>query len=255
MSENENLVLFEDCGSYGVITLNRPDKRNAMNTAAQMQLQDILRSIAGKYPAVILTGAGPAFCAGIDLKERKERLEAEEKPREFSRGGHSWIETVEMIRRHPSVFIAAVNGYALGGGVSLINVCALAIAAEDAEIGMPEITFDSYPTVAGPSTQLRILRKHASWLILTGKRINGKTAEKWGLVNLAVPRDRLMEEARAVAEHIAQFNPVTLDWSRKALDEIPSHISDWTAALEYGRLVTSVIQNLIGKDKVTPKKF
>jgi enoyl-CoA hydratase/carnithine racemase len=252
----QDLVVLEDCGDYGVITLNRPEKRNAMNTAAQKALQHILREAVGRFAVMILTGAGTAFCSGIDLKERRERLaRGEDMPTEYSRQGHSWIETVEMIRKHPSVFIAAVNGHALGGGVSLINVCDLALAAEDAQIGMPEITFASYPTVAGPSTQLRILRKHASWLILTGKNIDGLTAARWGLVNQAVPRETLMDEARAVAARVAQFNPVTLDWSKKALDDIPAHVSDWTAALEYGRGVTSVIQNQLGSDKVTPKKF
>jgi len=252
---SDDLVLLEDCGSYAVITLNRPDKRNAMNTAAQKRLQQLLRDNVGRYPVAIITGAGPAFCSGIDLKERRERLERGEAEPEYSRQGHSWIETIEAIRVHPTVFIAAVNGYALGGGISLINVCDLAIAAEDAEIGMPEITFASYPTVAGPTTQLRILRKHASWLVLTGKRIDGITAARWGMVNKAVPKERLMDEARAVAEHVSRFNPVTLDWSKKALDDIPSKVSDWTTALEYGRTVTSVIQNQIGKDKVTPSKF
>ena len=252
---SEDPVLFEDHGHYAVITLNRPDKRNAMNDAAQDLLRRILSDTAGKYGAIVLTGNGPAFCAGIDLKERKQRLEEGSARPEHSRQGHSWIATVEAIRTHPSVFIAAVNGYALGGGVSLINVCDLAIAADSAEIGMPEITFASYPTVAGPSTQLRILRKHASWMILTGKRIDGATAKKWGLVNEVVPLDSLLDEARKIADHVGQFNRVTLDWSKKALDDIPSHVSDWTAALEYGRSITSVIQNQLGRDKVTPKKF
>jgi enoyl-CoA hydratase/carnithine racemase len=252
---SENLVTLEDHGGYAVVTLNRPDKRNAMSTAAQIALQDILRDMVGRFPVAILTGAGPAFCAGIDLKERRERLANGEVEPEYSRQGHRWIETIEMIRKHPTVFIAAVNGHALGGGVSLINVCNLAIAAEDAQIGTPEITFASYPTAAGPTTQLSILRKHASWMILTGKLIDGRTAARWGLVNAAVPRERLMDEAIAVAEQIAKFNPVTLDWTKKALDDIPSQVSDWTAALEYGRGVTSVIQNRLGVDKVTPKKF
>jgi enoyl-CoA hydratase/carnithine racemase len=252
---SDDLVLLEDRGDYAILTLNRPDKRNAMSDAAQDQLKAHLKATVGRYAAIVLTGAGPAFCAGIDLKERSERLKAGTVCPEYSRQGHGWIETVEAIRTHPAAFIAAVNGFALGGGVSLINVCDLAIAAETAEIGMPEITFASYPTVAGPSTQLRILRKHASWMILTGKRIDGVTAAKWGLVNAAVPADRLMDEACALAAHVGGFNPVTVDWSKKALDEIPGHVSDWTAALEYGRSVTSVIQNQLGRDKVTPKKF
>ena len=87
-------------------------------------------------------------------------------------------------------------------------------------------------------------------MILTGRSIDGRTAAKWGLVNVAVPAAKVMGEARAVAEGIAKFNPVTVDWTKKALDDIPSHVSDWTAALEYGRAVTAVVQNRIGKDKV-----
>jgi enoyl-CoA hydratase/carnithine racemase len=218
-------------------------------------LQEILRRCLGRYAAAVITGAGKAFCSGIDLKERRERLQSGDAPMEYSRQGHSWIETIEAVRKHPTVFIAAVNGYALGGGISLINACDLAIAAEDAEIGMPEITFASYPTVAGPTTQLRVLRKHAAWLILTGKRIDGRTAARWGLVNDVVPAAKLLDEAKQLAAHIAQFNKVTLDWSKKALDDIPAQVSDWTAALEYGRVLTSVIQNQIGKENVTPSKF
>lgn len=241
-------VLFEDCGHYACITLNRAGKRNALDRAAQLELQKILRETTGRYAAIILTGAGSSFCAGLDA-------EGDTGDGEHSRQGNVWIDTIEAIRKHPSVVIAAVNGEALGDGVSLINVCDLAIAAEDAGIGMPDITRAAYPEIAGPSTQLRILRKHASWMILTGKSIDGRTAAKWGLVNLAVPASRVMDEARAVAGEIAKFNPVTVDWTKKAIDDIPSHISDWTAALEYGRVITAVVQNRIGKDKVMPKKF
>lgn len=249
---SEQLVTVEDCSNYACITLNRPAKQNRMNRVAQIQLQDILRQCTGRYAAVILTGAGSSFCAGIEVAGPDDGSHSGP---EYSRQGHMWSETIEMIRKHPSVFVAAVNGDALSEGVSLINVCDLAIANEEAGIGLPEITSASYPTIAGPSTQLRILRKHASWMILTGKRIDGRTAARWGLVNAAVPAGRLMDEARAVAENIAKFNPVTVDWSKKAIDDIPAHVADWTTALEYGRVITAVIQNQIGKENIMPKKF
>jgi enoyl-CoA hydratase/carnithine racemase len=232
--------------------LNRPERRNALDRAAQLQLQEALRRCVGRYACVILTGSGAAFCTGVEAATPGD---VDAGDMHYSRQGDVWVETVEMIRKHPSVFIAAVNGEALSEGVSLINVCDLAIASEDATIGMPEIAGAGYPTVAGPSTQLRILRKHASWLILTGKRIDGRTAARWGLVNAALPASRLMDEARTVAENIAKFNPVTIDWTKKALDDIPGHVSDWTAALEYGRMVTAVVQNQIGKENFMPKKF
>ncbi len=245
---SQQSITLEDNGAYACITLNRPDHGNALDRDAQRELQDVLRQTVGRYKAIILTGAGASFCAGIDRDGGGAAPE-------YSRQGHAATETIELIRKHPSVFIAAVNGDATGDGVALVNVCDLAIAAEDAKIALPEITAACYPTIAGPSTQLRILRKHASWMLLTGRPIDGRTAARWGLVNMAVPASRLMDEAREIAEGIAKFNPVTIDWSKKALDDIPGHVSDWTAALEYGRVITSVIQNQIGKENFMPKKF
>ncbi|HEX2827491.1 MAG TPA: enoyl-CoA hydratase/isomerase family protein [Burkholderiales bacterium] len=239
-------VLMEDCGNYARITLGRA----VLDRASQLALQDLLKQSAGRYAAIVLTGANATFCTGI-----ADEAPADPALARFSRQGQTWVDTVEAIRKHPSVMIAAVNGAALGEGVSLINACDLAIAAEDAQIGLPEIAQARYAETAGPSTQLRILRKHASWMILTGRPVDGRTAARWGLVNVAVPADRVMDEVHAVAESVAKFNPVTVDWSKKAIDDIPSHISDWTAALEYGRVITAVVQNQIGKDKVTPSKF
>lgn len=84
-------------------------------------------------------------------------------------------------------------------------------------------------------------------MILTGKPVSAAMAAHWGLINKAVPADQLMSEARATAEGIAKLNPVTLDWSKKAMDDIPAHVSDWTAALEYGRGVASIIREQTGK--------
>lgn len=248
---SDRFVVFEDCTHYGCITLKAPDQRNAMNRAALLELQNVLKQCMGRFACVIITGSGPWFCTGADDEQEEESAPSAG----FSRQGDWWVETIEMMRKHPAVFVAAVNGEASGNGVALINACELAIAAEDAKIGMPEISTASYPALAGPSTQLRILRKHASWMILTGRSIDGRTAARWGLVNIAVPAERLMEEVRSIARDISKFNPVTVDWTKKALDDIPSHVSDWTAALEYGRLITSVGQNKVGKDKVTPSKF
>ena len=99
------------------------------------------------------------------------------------------------IREHPAIFVAAVNGFALGGGATLISMCDLAIAAEEAEIGMPEIGFGAYPQFSGPAAQIQLTPKRAAWLVLTAERIDGRTAEAWGMVNRSVALDRLMAEA------------------------------------------------------------
>jgi enoyl-CoA hydratase/carnithine racemase len=152
-----------------------------------------------------------------------------------------------IIRNHPAIFIAAVNGLALGGGATLVNVCDLAIMADDAEIGVPQIRWGIYPGIAGASMQVRTVRKHAAWPILTARSLSAADAVDIGIVNAAVPGERLLDEAKALAAHVAQFDPIALDWCKKALDQIPSHIADWSVALEYGRGVDSIIQDQLGK--------
>jgi enoyl-CoA hydratase/carnithine racemase len=237
------LILLEFLGE-GVarITLNRPEQRNAMNRDARAALIDSLDACRNADPAVrviVLTGSGSAFCAGIDLKEAAGK---EREPDTAEERRISWRAVQEEIARHPAIVVAAVNGFALGGGTTLINVADLALAAEDAQIGMPEIGFGMYPALAGPSTQLRLNRKHAAWLVLTAERIDGRTAQRWGLVNQAVPAEQLAGAALALAHKVASYDAVALQWAKKALWEIPAQTSDWSRALEYGEEVNGQIR-------------
>ncbi len=227
------LVLMEKKDRYAIVTLNRPEKRNAMSRAAQQELWAALDDAKSDCRVIIVTGAGDvAFCSGIDLSENRGRREDTERERQYAWGSNSWFETQEIILRHPAVFIAAVNGYALGGGGTLIHNCELAIASEKAEIGMPEVGFGVFPGLAGPAAIKRILPKHAAYMILTAKRIDAHTAERWGIVNEVVPHDQLMPRAEELAQHITQFDPVVLDYSKRALREIPN--LDWSRGIEYG---------------------
>lgn len=240
MESNEpaDLVNLEDHGAYAVIKINRPEKRNAMNRAARIGLMNLIEKIRGQVSVVVLTGVDQWFCAGIDLKEsRKDREEGRaEDP------ASDWNEVNLAIRRHPAIFIAAVNGIALGGGSTLINVCDLAIAAEEAEIGMPELSFATYPGLAGPAAQLALSRKHAAWLILTAQRISGSQAKLWGLVNECVPREDLLQSASDLAERLSAFDSVALAESKKAMDVIPHGISDWRQMFEFGARVNTAIR-------------
>ena len=233
-----DLVQLEDHGPYAVIRINRPEKRNAMNTAARQALMARVEQIHSTHKVAVITGTGAAFCSGIDLKEAA----AAETPRARELGAREWIEALLAIRRSPVIFIAAVNGFALGGGTSLINVADLAIAADEAEIGMPEMGFSTYPGMAGPATQLMLPPKRAAWMVLTTRRLDGPTAERWGLVNLSVPRARLEAEADTLARHVAQFDPVALAESKRALEAIPNRIADWPGAFEYGMSVNATIR-------------
>ena len=239
---SEELILFEEFERHAVITFNRPEKMNALSSPMVRELQERIEECRGRHSAIVITARGRAFCAGVDLRERNEWVRKGAKIR-GDNVRNRWYDTMcTVIRNHPAVFIAAINGLALGGGVTLVNVCDLAIMAEEAQIGVPQIEWGIYPGIAGASAQVRVVRKHAAWQVLTGRRIDAATAVDMGIVNLAVPGARLLDEANALAAHVAGFDPIALDWCKKALDQIPSHFSDWSVAMEYGRGVGSIIQ-------------
>ncbi|HEX4832438.1 MAG TPA: enoyl-CoA hydratase/isomerase family protein [Trebonia sp.] len=218
------------------ITLNRPAKRNALNREARQALLAALDQTRGTASVVIVTGAGGTFCAGMDLNQLSTGDAADE-----DELNEAWRTVQEQIRRHPAIVIAAAQGYALGGGSTLINTSDLAVVAEDAQIGMPEIGFGFYPGVAGPAAQLRLSQKRAAYMVLTAKRIDGRTAVDWGMANIAVPSDEVPAAALALARDVARFDQHALEWSKKALWQIPMHISEWRAALEFGAYVNAEI--------------
>jgi enoyl-CoA hydratase/carnithine racemase len=245
----EDLILFDEFDKYAIITFNRPEKMNALSSPMVLELQQRLDECRGRHSVIVITARGKAFCAGVDLRERNEWVRKGAKIR-GDNVRNKWYDTMgTIIRNHPSIFIAAVNGLALGGGATLVNICDLAIMADDAQIGVPQIKWGIYPGIAGASTQVRVLRKHAAWPILTGRSLSAAEAVDIGLVNMAVPGHTLLEEAKALAAHVAQFDPIALDWYKKALDQVPGHIQDWSVALEYGRSVDSIIQDQVGRSR------
>jgi enoyl-CoA hydratase/carnithine racemase len=237
-----DIVLLER-GSYAILQINREAKRNAMNRSARQNMMLALDYIKNRFPVVILTGAGSSFCAGVDLKERAEDLD-----RGILTASAEWVNVNVAIREHPSIFIAAVNGLALGGGATLINVCDLAVAADTVEIGMPEMGFATYPGMAGPSTQLSLSRKRAAWLVLTTERISADVAMQWGLINKCVPFAELMDCATAIARRVSQYNPNALAVAKQALDVIPASITGWRQAFDYAGLANAAIRQRNGNE-------
>jgi enoyl-CoA hydratase/carnithine racemase len=230
-----DLVLVEDRGEYAVLTINRPEKRNAMSAAARRRFRAALTETVEKK-AVVLTGSGPSFCAGVDL------VEARNTPRVTSRPSQSllsWTQCQADVRAHPAIFVAAVNGFALGGGSTLINNCELAVAAESATIGAPEMGFGAWPVQAGPAMIKRVLPKHAAEILFMAKRVDAATAFRMGLVNEVVPDDRLLERACEIAAHIASFDAIALDWGKKAYHQLQK--LDWDDALDYSTYTSSIV--------------
>jgi crotonobetainyl-CoA hydratase len=236
-------VLTERDGHVLIITLNRPEARNAVNGDLTLGLGTALEQAENdvEIRAVVLTGAGDqSFCAGADLKaiSRGESLNPP--------GTESW--GFAGMAQHPisKPVIAAVNGQALGGGTELVLASDLAVAAETARFGLPEV---KRGLLAGAGGVLRLPeqlpRKIAMHLILTGEPIDAATALRWGLVNEVVPADQVRSAALALAQLIAANAPVSVQASKRvavgiADGTIPSEAAAWEASdAAMMRVVTS----------------
>jgi enoyl-CoA hydratase/carnithine racemase len=237
--------------NWAEVRIAREAKRNALDRATRRGLLQAFEDLAGSVRCVVLTGTGGSFCAGLDLKERA----AETAGGQPDTAGDEWVALNMAIRRHPAVFVAAVNGTALGGGVTLVNSCDLAIASEQATIGCPELGFGVYAGASGPTSLLSLPRKRAAWLLLTADRIDAATAERWGMVNEVVPHDMLAARAHALAARIAGFHAAAIDETKKSLDQVPAVVADWEGAMRYGQTVNAAIRRRAAPDAEGWKAF
>ena len=201
----------------GIITLNRPQRLNAINNDLLREMMACLRQAAQDKEAdvVVLTGEGRAFCAGQDLKETNAGLSIEE----YLEEADGLQEVERIILKLGKPLLGAIRGYALGGGCEFAMSCDIRIAAEDAVFGFPETGVGLTVTTAGTKllTQLVGLGK-CKELILTGGFIDAEEAYRIGLANKVVPADRLMAETMKMAETIAGRSPLATRLSRTAID-------------------------------------
>jgi trans-feruloyl-CoA hydratase/vanillin synthase len=230
--EFETLRLETDEG-VTTITLNRPAKRNAMSPRLHEDMTTALEYL--RYDAatrvVVFTGAGQAFCAGMDLKEYFTDLKS--KPDEFERISRLAVEwRGRTLRYYPKPTIAMINGYCFGGAFSIVEGCDLAIAAEEATFGLSEINFKLFPGGSVSKSLANLLRpRDALWYGLLGRPFNGKQAAEIGLINIAVPLVSLREETMSIARELASKDPYALkatkDGYRYSLE------MSWDASISY----------------------
>jgi enoyl-CoA hydratase len=218
-------LLFTQDQSIATITLNRPEVLNAMNKQLWLDLKAAFQKVKedSQIQVVIITGEGRAFSSGADLKDSKDR--SIEEYRDYL---VELQETSRQIIRFEKPTIAAINGYALGSGYELALACDIRIAAEDALIGSPEARVSS--SVTGGAMRLvqdLIGPGKAKELLFTGEYIDGKEAARIGLVNKAVPGDRLMAKAFEMAKKIASNAAFSLKMIKKGL-----HMAQGEASLE-----------------------
>ena len=196
-------ILSEIRGRVGLITLNRAKQLNALNDALMDELGDCLSQFDAdeRIGVIVITGGEKAFAAGADISAMKDWSYMDVYKNNFVT--RNW----ERLRSVRKPVIAAVAGYALGGGCELAMMCDLIIAAENARFGQPEIKLGVIPGAGGTQRLPRALGKaKAMDLVLTGRNMDAAEAERAGLVARLVPAERLLEEALAVAGQIAEFS-------------------------------------------------
>jgi len=195
-------ILVEKRGKVGLVTLNRPQALNALNSALIEELNDALAKFEAddKIGCIIITGSEKAFAAGADIKEMSGLTYMEAYRSDF-------ITSWDQVSRVRKPVIAAVAGYALGGGCELAMMCDFILAAENAKFGQPEITLGVMPGAGGTQRLTRFVGKaKAMEMCLTGRMMDAAEAERAGLVSRIVPTGELLEEALKVAEKIAEFS-------------------------------------------------
>ncbi|MGV3529670.1 MAG: enoyl-CoA hydratase/isomerase family protein [Flavisolibacter sp.] len=191
------------------ITINRPDKLNALNREVMKDLHDIFAELEDREDvrSVIITGAGPkSFVAGADISEFVDLSGAE--GMELARRGHDIFFKIENFNKP---VVAAVNGFALGGGCELAMACHFRIAAENAKFGQPEVNLGLIPGYGGTQRLVQLIGKgRAMELLMTGNTIDAQTAFQYGLVNYVVPADQLLAKATELLQTINTKAPVAL---------------------------------------------
>ncbi|WP_159590168.1 enoyl-CoA hydratase [Chelativorans xinjiangense] len=207
-------ILVETRGRVGLITLNRPKALNALNSQVLEELVAAAEAFdaSAKVGAIVLTGSQKAFAAGADIKEMQAKTYVEAYMDDFFSG---W----ENFTRVRKPVIAAVAGYALGGGCELAMMCDFIIAADNAKFGQPEITLGVMPGMGGSQRLTRFVGKSkAMEMCLTGRMMEAEEAERCGLVSRVVPAGELIEEALEVAGKIAEFSLPTVMMTKEAVN-------------------------------------
>ena len=222
----KNIIVDKEDG-VGIVKMNRPTAMNALNTETLQELEKAFAHLGESedVKVIIIIGEGKAFVAGADMAEMKDM--SADQAREFSRFGQS---VFEKIAKTDKPVIAAVNGFALGGGCELALACDIRIASEKAKLGQPEVNLGIIPGFAGTQRLSRLVgAAKAKELIFTGDMVDAQTAHSIGLVNQVVPAEKLMDVCMEMAKKIASKGPTAVKLAKKVIDEgIQVNLDDGT---------------------------
>jgi len=233
---SETLVLYEPRPPAALLTINRPDRRNALSRGLIAALADAFARARDDAAArcVILTGAGSSFCAGMDLAELAESvrnlpLTATPLPqgeRGSGEGADSvWDDALKLAKLYDLIYtlpkptVAAVNGAAVAGGAGLVTVCDLALAVPEARFGYPEVRRGLVAAMVMPHLLRHVGERAARWLLLTGELIDAEEARRVGLINAVIPGPDLLEKARGWGRALAEGGPQALARTKELLHQ------------------------------------
>src|SRR5574343_2029613 len=213
----ENILVAID-NSIGQVTINRPSKLNALNKATIQELHDAFESMENndEVRVIIVTGEGEkAFVAGADISEFAE-FSVEEGAQLAAQGQELLFDFVEKLK---TPVIAAVNGFALGGGLELAMSCHFRVASDNAKMGLPEVSLGVIPGYGGTQRLPQLIGKgRAMEMIMTAGMIDAETAKSYGLVNHVVPQAELLEFTKGIASKILKNSPVAISYAIKAVN-------------------------------------
>lgn len=208
-------IIYEKRGGIGLVTINRPEQLNPLNAEVFRELRDVFMVMDHdrEIRCVVITGAGRAFVAGADIAAEHVQTDREEYA--FLCMGHEVMNAIENFR---APVIAAINGYALGGGLELALACDIRIAAESAKMGVPEINLSSFPSLGGTRRlPAAVGLARAKELIFTGRHVRANQAYEYRLVQEVVPDAELMDTVLAMAGQIAARSPLALEYGKRAV--------------------------------------
>lgn len=214
-------VVVKINGCVGTILLNRPDKRNALSRQMLAELAQALDDLHGerRVRSVILTGAGSAFCAGMDLVEMQETAQQPHALEQWHHDAEAYRGLLESMLRFPKPIIAAVNGPAAAGGAGLICACDIVVAAPEAKFGLPEPKRGIVAGIVAPLLTFRIGAGQAARLLLTAQMISAEDAFRLGIYHELVPQEMNWVRAQAIASECAQSAREALQLTKKLLNE------------------------------------
>ena len=222
-------ILIEKQDNFAVITINRPTKLNALNKATIEELHEAFTALNtdNSTKVIILTGSGEkAFVAGADISEFAD-FSAAEGAQLAAKGQELLFDFVQNLQ---TPVIAAVNGFALGGGLELAMSCHFRIASTNAKMGLPEVTLGVIPGYGGTQRLTQLIGKgRAMELIMTANMIDAETAKSYGLVNHVVPQEELLDLAKTLAAKISQNSSVAI---AKAIEAINANFEDGVNGFE-----------------------